>query len=171
MRWAQLTLVEDDPGKFDLPFWLDYFRRTHSDAVCLSAGGCVAYYPTEVPFHHRSQWLGDRDPFGELVAGCRKLGMVVIARTDPHATYDDVAEAHPDWIAVDADGRKRRHWASPEMWVTCALGPYNFELMTAVHKEIMSRYRVDGIFINRWAGSGMCYCEHCRQELPSGDGP
>jgi Hypothetical glycosyl hydrolase 6/Beta-galactosidase trimerisation domain len=170
MRWAQLTLVEDDPGKFDIPFWLDYFRRTHSDAVCLSAGGCVAYYPTEVPFHHRSQWLGDLDPFGELVAGCRKLDMVVIARTDPHATYDDVSEAHLDWIAVDAVGRKRRHWASPEMWVTCALGPYNFELMTKVHKEIMSRYRVDGIFINRWAGSGMCYCEHCRKDFQAATG-
>ena len=68
MRWAQLTLVEDDPGKFDPRFWLDYFKRTRSDAVCLSAGGCVAYYPTKVPFHHRSQWLGDSDPFGELVA-------------------------------------------------------------------------------------------------------
>ena len=118
MRWAQLTLVEDDPGKFDLAFWLDYFKRTHSDAVCLSAGGCVAYYPTTVPLHHRSQWLWKGDPFGELVAGCRKLGMVVIARTDPHATYQDVYEAHPDWIAVDAQGRPRRHWASPEMWVT-----------------------------------------------------
>src|SRR5215471_12893126 len=99
MRWAQLTLVEDDPGKFDLRFWLDYFRRTRSDAVCLSAGGCVAYYPTRITLHHRSRWLGDTDPFGELVAGCRKLGMVVIARTDPHATYDDVHDAHPDWIA------------------------------------------------------------------------
>jgi hypothetical protein len=170
MRWAQLTLVEDDPGKFDLSFWLDYFRRTKSDAVCLSAGGCVAYYPTAVPFHHRSRWLGDGDPFGELVAGCRKLGMVVIARTDPHATYDDVELAHPDWIAVDADGRKRRHWASPEMWVTCGLGPYNFELMTAVHKEIVGRYRVDGIFINRWSGSGMCFCEHCRQNFRTATG-
>ena len=73
MRWAQLTLVENDPGKFDLQFWLDYFKRTRSDAVCLSAGGCVAYYPTNVPFHHRSAWLGERDVFGELVAGCRKL--------------------------------------------------------------------------------------------------
>ena len=27
MRWAQLTLVEDDPGKFDPEFWLDYFRN------------------------------------------------------------------------------------------------------------------------------------------------
>jgi hypothetical protein len=170
MRWAQLTLVEDDPGKFDPQFWLDYFRRTKSDAVCLSAGGCVAYYPTEVALHHRSAWLGRRDVFGDLVAGCRKLGMVVIARTDPHATYDDVRKAHPDWIAVDSGGQPRRHWASPEMWVTCGLGPYNFEFMTAVHREVMTRYRVDGIFINRWDGSGMCYCEHCRKNFRQATG-
>jgi hypothetical protein len=170
MRWAQLTLVEDDPGKYDLKFWLDYFKRTHSDAACLSAGGCVAYYPTKIPFHHRSQWLGDTDPFGDLVAGCRKLGMVVIARTDPHATYQDVYEAHPDWIEVDAAGNKQRHWASPEMWVTCGLGPYNFEFMTEVTKEIVSLYKVDGIFINRWDGSGMCYCQHCQKNFQTAHG-
>jgi hypothetical protein len=56
------------------------------------------------------------------------------------------------------------------MWVTCALGPYNFEFMTEVKKEIMSRYKVDGIFINRWDGSGMCYCEHCRANFKSASG-
>jgi Hypothetical glycosyl hydrolase 6/Beta-galactosidase trimerisation domain len=170
MRWGQLTLVEDDPGKYDPRFWLEYFQRTHCDAVCLSAGGCVAYYPTKIPFHHRSEWMGNTDPFGDLVTGCRKLGLVVIARTDPHGTYQDTYEAHPDWIAVDAQGRKRRHWASPEMWVTCALGPYNFEFMTEVKKEIMSRYKVDGIFINRWDGSGPCYCEHCQREFKAATG-
>ena len=164
------SLVEDDPPTLDVDFWLDYFRRTRSDGVCLSAGGCVAYYPTQVPFHHRSAWLGDRDVFGELVAGCRRLGMVVLARTDPHATYDDVQAAHPDWIAADADGRPRRHWASPEMWVTCGLGPYNFELMTEVKREIMARYRVDGVFVNRWDGSGMCYCAHCRTNFRAATG-
>ena len=179
MRWAQLTLVEDDPGNFDLDFWLDYFRRTKSDAVCLSGGGCVAYYPTKIPFHHRSAWLGDRDVLGELVDGCRKLGMVVIVRTDPHATYDDVQAGHPDWIHITADGKPRRHWASPEMWVTCGLGPYNFEFMTEVKREIMANYRVDGVFVNRWEGSGQCFCEHCREnfraatgfELPTTDRP
>lgn len=165
MRWAQLTLVENDPGRYDAKFWLDYFKRTHSDAACLSAGGCVAYYPTKIPLHYRSAWMGDTDPFGELLAGCRKLNMIVIARTDPHAVHEEVHQAHPDWIAVDAEGHKRRHWASPELWVTCALGPYNFEFMTAVHKEIMSLYKVDGIFSNRWAGSGMCYCEHCQRNF------
>jgi hypothetical protein len=170
MRWGQLTLVEDDPGKFEPAFWFDYFQRTRCDAVCLSGGGCVAYYPTQVPFHHRSRWLSDRDVLGELIQGCRKLGIIVIVRTDPHATYDDVEQAHPDWIAVDAEGNRRRHWASPEMWVTCGLGPYNFEFMTAVKREIMSRYHVDGIFINRWDGSGMCYCEHCQHNFREASG-
>ncbi len=170
MRWAQLVLVENDPGRFDPDFWLDYFRRVHADAACLSAGGAVAYYPTKVPMHHRSTWLGDSDPFGYLVRGCRKMGMAVIARTDPHATWDNVYQVHPDWIAVDSKGQKRRHWSNPELWVTCALGPYNFEFMTQVHKEIMTLYQLDGIFSNRWAGHGLCYCEHCVQNFKAFSG-
>ncbi len=165
MRWAQLTLVENDPGRFDPDFWLDYFRRVHADGTTLSAGGIVAYYPTDIPFHHRSSWLGNMDPFGYLVRGCRKMDMSIIARTDPHAAWQNVYDAHPDWIAVTVNGEKRRHWANPEMWVTCALGPYNFEFMTKVHEEIMERYEPDGIFSNRWAGHGICYCEHCTKNF------
>ena len=165
MRWAQLTLVENDPGRFDPDFWLSYFKRIHADATTLSAGGIVAYYPTDVPLHHRSDWLGDSDPFGYLVEGCRKMNMSIVARTDPHAARQNVYDLHSDWIAVTADGKKRRHWANPELWVTCALGPYNFEFMTQVHEEIMERYLPDGIFSNRWAGHGICYCEHCARNF------
>ena len=161
MRWAQLTLVENDPGRFDPDFWLNYFKRVHADGVTLSAGGIVAYYPTDIPFHHRSLWLGNMDPFGYLVKGCRDMNMSVIARSDPHAAWQDVYEAHPDWIAVNSKGEKQRHWANPELWVTCALGPYNFWFMSQVHKEIMERYQPDGIFSNRWTGHVICYCEHC----------
>ncbi|MCW5982088.1 MAG: beta-galactosidase trimerization domain-containing protein [Bryobacteraceae bacterium] len=170
MRWAQLTLVENDPAQYDPRFWLDYFKRTHSDAVCLSAGGCVAYYPTKIPLHHRSAWMQDADPFGELAAACRKLGMVVVARTDPHSVLQEARDAHPEWIAVDAEGNMRRHWATPGRWVTCALGPYNFEFMTEVTKEIATLYKVDAIFSNRWAGSGMCYCESCRRNFKAASG-
>lgn len=162
MRWAQVVFTEDDPGNYDPSFWFDYFKRTHSGGACLAGGGCMAFYPTKIPLHYKSKFLGNRDPFGEMVEGCRKLGMNVIARTDPHAAHQDVYDAHPDWIAVDAQGRKRRHWANPELWVTCALGPYNFDFMTQVTKEIVSLYKVDGVFSNRWAGSGQCFCEHCQ---------
>ena len=65
MRWAQLTLVENDPGSFDPDFWLSYFKRIHADGTTLSAGGVVAYYPTDVPMHHRSDWLGNSDGRGQ----------------------------------------------------------------------------------------------------------
>jgi hypothetical protein len=162
MRWAQLSFVENDPGNYDLAFWLDYFKSVHADAALVNAGGCVAFYPTQIPFHYRSKWLGDMDAFGDILKGCRNLGMNVVARTDPHACHEDVYKAHPDWLAVDENGNKRRHASDPDFWLTCALGPYNFEFMTSVHEEIMTKYMPDGIFTNRWAGNGMCYCEHCQ---------
>jgi hypothetical protein len=170
MRWVQLTLVENDPGRFDPQFWLDYFKRLHADAACLSAGGIVAYYPTEIPLHHRSDFLGGTDPFGDLVRGCWAMQMQVIARTDPHAARDEVRRAHPDWIAAGRDGQPTRHWANPDLWVTCALGPYNFEFMDQVHREIVTKYRVDGIFMNRWASQTDCYCVHCRDNFHAATG-
>lgn len=170
MTWFQLTLAENDPAHYSPQFWLDYFQRIGTEGVCLSGGGCVAYYPTKVPFHHRSAWLGSRDVLGELVAPCRKMGMSILIRTDPHATYNDVKAAHPDWIAVDAEGHPRRHWSSPEMWLTCAYGPYNFEFMTDVHREIMTLYRPDGLFHNRWDGNGICYCVHCKANFHAATG-
>jgi hypothetical protein len=180
LRWAQLTLVENDPGRYDPAFWLDYFRRTHAEGACLSAGGVVAYYPTKVPFHHRSAWMVEgTDPFGELARGCAESGMVVLARTDPHAIHADVFGAHPEWAARGADGKPRPHWSSPEMFVACPLGPYGFGFMSEVHRELASLYPVDGVFINRWAGSGPCWCESCREgfrsasglDVPAGDDP
>ena len=149
MRWAQLAYVENDPGNYDPDFWLDYFRKIHVDGVLLSAGGIVAFYPTEIPLHHRSDRLGNSDPLGYLVSECRKMGMSIILRTDSHAARQEFYDAHPDYIAVTSDGHKRPHWARNDLWVTCALGPYNFDFMTKVHREIMQRYQPEGIFTNR----------------------
>jgi len=170
MRWAQLAFVETDPGHYDPDFWLNYFDKIHADGVLLSAGGIVAFYPTEIPYHHRSAWLANTDPLGYLVEACRKKNRTVILRTDPHATRQDMYDAHPDYIAVTADGKKRRHWANPELWVTCALGPYNFNFMTQVNGEIMKRYSPNAIFSNRWQGHGICYCEHCTENFMKATG-
>jgi hypothetical protein len=179
MRWAQLTLTEKDPEIYDVHFWLETFREIRADAACLSAGGCVAYYPSRIPYHYVTPYMKDRDCFGELYHGCRDLGMVVVARTDPHAIHADAFAAHPEWAAVDIHGEPRKHWADPDLWVTCALGPYNFDYMTAIHEELVRLYPVDGIFSNRWSGHGICYCDSCRRifraetgyDIPAGVDP
>jgi hypothetical protein len=169
-RWTQLTLAEDDPVRFDPAQWIDIFRRTRSNATCLSAGGYIAYYPSKVPLHYVSRFIGDSDPFGTLVNGARSLGMHVMARVDPHAIHQDAADAHPEWIAVDRDGRPRRHWAFPEVWVTCAYGDYNARFMPQVIEEITRNYDIDAIFANRWQGHGVCYCESCTTRFRAATG-
>ena len=64
MRWAQVAFTEEDPPSYDPQFWFDLFKRTHVEAVCLSAGGCICFYPSKVPLHYRAKYLGDRDMFG-----------------------------------------------------------------------------------------------------------
>jgi hypothetical protein len=158
-RWTQLTFVEDDPEKYDPAFWVDVFKRTKSNALCLSAGGYIAYYPSKVPYHYVSKYLGGKDIFGALVDAARKLDMHVMARVDPHAIHDDAAKAHPEWVMVNADGSQRRHWAYPDVWVANAYGEYNTGFMPEVVKEIVRDYDIDAIFANRWQGHGVDYSE------------
>jgi hypothetical protein len=164
-RWTQLTFVEDDPQRYDPDFWVDVFKRTQSNALCLSAGGYIAYYPSEIPLHYVSKFIGDTDPFGRLVEEARKLGMHVMARVDPHAIHADAAEAHPEWVSLTKDRLPREHWALPGIYVTCAYSSYNFDFMTKVIVEIAEKYDIDALFGNRWQGHGVCYCKACEDSF------
>lgn len=179
MRWAQVAFTEEDPPRYDPSFWFDLFKKTHVEAATLSAGGDIAFYPTKVPLHKRARDLGDRDMLGEMIKGCRALKMSVVCRVDPHAMSEEAYAAHPEWAACTADGKPRRHWAAADMWVTCQNGGFYFDFMPAVLKEITELYGPEGFFGNRWAGSGMCWCNTCRAkfraatglELPTGNDP
>ncbi len=171
MRWVQICATEDDPGRYDKQFWLDFLQRTRTQGVCLSAGGVTAFYPTAVPFHYRSPFLGTGDMFGELVHACKKMDIRVLARVDPHAMRADALAAHPEWVARDAAGQPKRHPADPELYLTCPNGPVTFEWMPQVLREIVARYPVDGVFGNRWAGSaGICHCQVCRTKFKAASG-
>ena len=54
MRWAQLTLVETDPVHYDVDFWLDFLTGSAPTRPVSAAGGCFAFYPTQLPFHYRT---------------------------------------------------------------------------------------------------------------------
>ncbi|MDR1637811.1 MAG: beta-galactosidase trimerization domain-containing protein [Treponema sp.] len=164
MRWAQLTLTDDDPGTFDPDLWIRYFKDIKCQGAVISTGGYIAYHPSKVPLQYVSPKVNDNnDVFGYLVENCRKLDMSVIVRTDPHAVHDEQKNAHPEWLAVTPEGEYRKHWSKDHAWITCALGDYNFKFMTEVNREIVGKYGVDAIFANRWAGSGFCYCENCKK--------
>lgn len=167
MRWVQVNFTEDDPGRFDPKFWLDFLRRTKTQGVCLSAGGIVAFYPTKVPYHYRSPYLGTSDAFGDIAKACKAMGLRVLARVDPSVIRADTLAAHPEWVARSADGQPRKHPNDPSLYLSCPNGPVSFEWMPQIIREIMSNYPVDGIFGNRWSGGlvRICYCNVCKTEF------
>lgn len=165
-RWTQVTFTDDDPGTFDVDFWVDLMRRTRSNALCLSAGGYMAFYPTQLPFHQRSANLGDSDPFGTLVDEARKLGMHVMARVDPHAIRQDAADAHPEWLARDEKGNAVEHSSMKGLYWTDPLSTYLSEHITRIAEEITRQYDVDALFANRWETvKGVSYSEPVRRQF------
>src|ERR1035441_3870705 len=65
-RCRQVNFNQQDPQRLDIASWVDYWSSLKLDALLLNAGGIVAFYPTRIPYHHRSPFLGGRDLFGDL---------------------------------------------------------------------------------------------------------
>ncbi len=165
-RCGQINYNERDPLTIDPEAWGDYWASLKVDAVLLNGGGIVAFYPSQVPYHHRSQFLGTRDLFGEMVAAMKRRGIRAVARMDCNLAYEDAWKAHPEWFERNPDGSPRPHSESPWLFATCMFSTYFSEHMPAIYREINQHYPVDGFFTNGWPSAGaprVCYCENCRR--------
>jgi hypothetical protein len=165
-RCGQINFNEKDPLALDVESWADYWASLKVDAVLLNGGGILAFYPTEVPYHRRSEFLGKRDLFGEMVAAVKRRNIRVVARMDCNLAYEEALKAHPEWFERNRDGSPRKHNESPWLFRTCMFSTYFTEQMPAIYREINRRYPVDGFFTNGWPSTGalgVCYCESCRR--------
>jgi putative glycosyl hydrolase-like family 6 (GHL6) protein len=163
--WGQTNITEKDPVRYDIAWWREYWNRTQVQAVIINAGGIVAYYPSKFPLHHRAEFLGQRDLFGELTKAAHDDGLFVMARMDSNRAAEDFFQAHPDWFARDSEGRPYR---AADKYIACINSPYYDEYLPGVLREIIDRSRPDGFTDNSWAGMGrenICFCAHCDRKF------
>jgi Hypothetical glycosyl hydrolase 6 len=162
-------------------------RRAHeygANALLINAGGIYAFYPTEIPFHHRAPGLAG-DVLGDAAAAGRDLGLRVVVRYDLSGLHRDAYEAHPEWFFRAGDGRPM---VDKGLYVTCPNGGWWQEGFFALWDELTARYEVDGLFFNAWEHKertregedfGPCHCPACvrlfreryGRDLPGGRGP
>ena len=165
-RCGQVNFNERDPLTMDADAWMDFWASLRVDAVLLNGGGIMAFYPTQVAYHHRSQFLGSRDLFGDTVSAAKKRGLRVVARMDPNLAYEEALDARPEWFERNPDGSPRKHSESPWLYKTCMFSTYFSDHMPAIYREINRHYPVDGFFTNGWPSTGsleVCHCESCRK--------
>ena len=153
-RCGQTNLNEKDLLGIDVEDWAEYWESLKVDAVLLNGGGIVAYYPTNIPFHHRSQFLGETDVLGGFIAAVKKRGMRVVARLDPNFAWEDAVKAHPEWFHRTEDGQLVSDPESTWLFRTCLYSDYFTEHFPKIIREVNGRYDIDGFFTNGWPTTG-----------------
>jgi len=165
-RCGQTNFNERDPIELDINWWIEYWSSLKLDALLLNAGGIMAFYPTQIPYQHRSRFLGDRDLFGDFAKAAKAAKIRVVARLDCNYVYEEAYKAHPEWIERTSNGKPVVNSESPWLYKTCMYSAYFTEQMPAIIREVNSLYDVDGFFTNGWPSAGsppQCHCEECRK--------
>ena len=95
--------IPDVGAEFDARAFAATFKRAHVNSVTLFAkchhGMC--YYPTKTGRAHPA--LGERDLLGEMIEALRREGIRCPVYT-PVAWEENVADEHPEWRQMRADG-------------------------------------------------------------------
>jgi hypothetical protein len=165
-RCGQINFNERDPIELNINWWIEYWSSLKLDALLLNAGGIMAFYPTQIPYHRRSQFLGGRDLFGDFTKAAKAANMRVVARCDCNYVYEEAYRAHPEWVERTKDGKPVVNPESPWLYKTCMYSAYFTEQMPAIIREVNSLYDVDGFFTNGWPSAGgptECHCEACKK--------
>lgn len=177
LTWWQkpLRMIQTNLQVVDTPYvkpkeLMAQLRDLGATAVLFNAGGIYAWYPTQVEGHTLNPWMEPgQDLLGEAVESAHSLGLKFFARLDFSKAEDPVFARHPDWFLRDPEGRfvidgEPRPGRWNLLYVTCGNGPYRNEAVAIpVIKEILSRYPVDGLFLNAMHYTP-CWCARCRRK-------
>ena len=162
-RVLLINLREGDEPRIDAEALVADAKQFSATAFCISGGGIVAFYQTQIDGHRISSGLGSRDLLDEIVPVAHREGMHVLARIDPSCAPKALADVHPEWFTRDRDGNLCE---VSDHYVTCPSGTYYRSRMAEVVTEILTRYPVDGIWNNAgkfgaW-DTAICYCASCQ---------
>ena len=165
-RVGQVNFSEKDVAEADIEQWAEYWSSVKVDAVQVNVTGMIAFYPTEVPFHKRSRYLGNRDFFGECCRAAKAKGIRVIGRFSPDLQWEDALAAHPEWFVRDRAGKPVPPFSNtPGLFQTCMFSTYYTEQTPSIMREVNARYDVDALYANGWPNWNMpvCFCDVCRK--------
>ncbi len=169
LRWLQTNIREPDAAT-DPVALVREAARFKANVLHLNMGGITATYPTRIPFHTRSPYLGEgRDFFGGALKEAHRLGLRVVGRFDFSKTRKDAFDAHPEWFFRKADGAPVIYNG---LYSTCINSAWYSEHAVKILSEALENYPVDGLFFNMFGNQssdysgnfvGHCHCGVCRR--------
>lgn len=140
------------------------------NTIVSNIGGIVAFYPTQLEFHHKNPYLKS-DFVAEMIEAARSEGLAYLGRFDTSKGMGPAYRAHPEWFMVNRDGSPREYEGT---YQACPAGGWLQDYALQILREALTRYKPDGVFFNGvgygqndYAGidRGICVCQNCRREF------
>jgi hypothetical protein len=119
-------------------------QKYSANTLIINAGGIMAFYPTEVESHYVNPYM-QPTMLSDVIKKCHDAGIRVIVRFDFSRAHKSIFDKHPDWFYVSPEGERI---INDDMYVVSINAPYEQEVLFNIIEEVITRFPVDGIFIN-----------------------
>ena len=139
-RVLLVNLREGDEPKINAQALVDDMKNYDASAFCISGGGIVAFYQTQIPDHRLSNGLMGRDLLAEIIPLAHASGLKVLARIDPSCAPMALAEKNPEWFSRDEKGQFRE---VSEHYVTCPNAQYYHRRIVDIAIEMIRRWHME----------------------------
>ena len=163
MRILQTVLRQPDAADYDVEGLVQYMEEVHANVLVINGGGIVDYFQNTLPMANVNSYIGERDLLAEIVLGCHKAGIKVIARVDFRGVHKERFDLHPDWFARDEHNDPIiLNYTTPGLYAPCYNGYYRNDHAVEFISQLFEKYNIDGIWHNSVNFHHVCYCTQCK---------
>jgi hypothetical protein len=163
LRFLQTVLREIDIIDYDPAGVVAYMKKANANVLVVNAGGVIDFFknPLEMANHNRFM---KEEILPSLCEEIHRAGMRLITRVDFRGVELRRYNLHPDWFALDQEGRvKEGISGNVRLARPCYNSPYTGENAERFIDHLLSHYPIDGIWENALGfDNGPCYCKRCR---------
>ena len=166
MRILQTVLRQTDATDYNVDSLVNYMNTAHANTLVVNGGGVVDFFQNTLPLANVNPYIGKRDLLAEIVDGCHRANIMVIARVDFRGVNKERYDQHPDWFAKDEKGNPIiLNYTTPELYAPCYNSYYRTEHAVEFIEKLMAEYHVDGIWHNAVNFDNTCYCDRCKTDF------
>ena len=169
-RMIQTNLREIDMLDINAEKFVEDLLEFKATVLLLNAGGIIANYNTNLPFHYQNPYLKG-DSLKDIVDLCHKNNIRVLARMDFSKVSYEIFQENPDWAFRTIDGDIMNYNGYVQV---CINGDYQQEKAFKIIKETFDKIPFDGLFCNMggfqnrdydFKDYGFCHCKSCRRKF------
>jgi len=165
MRILQTVMRQTDAADYNVDSLINYMKLVSANTLVVNGGGVVDFFQNTLPMAKVNPYIGDRDLLAEIVEGCHRANIKVIARVDFRGVEKARYDLHPDWFAKDEKGQPViLNYTTPPLYAPCYNSQYRNEHAVEYISHIMEKYKLDGIWHNSVNFHHTCYCDRCQAD-------